>query len=120
MYLTDIRGFSAEDNISVFPTRIKRFSPKTAPSYLSLAGGDTLFRAQKSESAPEPLCKITLHGMGISGSKGITMHFARFCRLYDISPRFLSFSDMGISFFVRSEERDRVLDALEAYFPMWT
>ena len=121
MYLTDIRGFSAESDISVFPTRLRRFLPKSEPLALSLASGDTLFRAQKqSGTQSEPLCRITLHGMGISGNKGITTHFARFCRLYDVSPRFLSVSDMGIAFFIREEERERVLDALEAYFPMWT
>ncbi len=120
MYLTDIRGFSAEENISVCPARLKGFSPKSTPQALWLADGDTLYRAYSDTESPEPLCRITIHGMGISGSKGITTHFARFCMLYDVSPRFLSVSDMGIAFLVPLNERERVLDALEAYFPMWT
>ena len=120
MYLTDIRGFSAEDDISFFPARLHGFSPKSEPTSLLLASGDTLFRAQKCPSAKDPLCRITVHGMGMLGNKGITTHFARFCVLYDVCPLYLSLSDMGISFFVLKEERTRILDALEAYFPMWT
>lgn len=120
MYLTDIRGFSAEDDISLFPARFRGFSPKSEPLSLSLAGGDTLFRAQKCQSGKTSLCRITIHGMGMLGGKGITTYFARFCILYNVCPLYLSLSDMGISFFVLSEERTRILDALEAYFPMWT
>ncbi len=121
MYLTDIRGFSADENISVFPAKLRGFSPKSEPLALWLTDSGTLFRAQKQEDPKtETLCRITVHGMGILGDKGITTHFARFCCLYDISPRFLSISDMGIAFFIPPSERERVFDALEAYFPMWT
>lgn len=121
MYLTDIRGFTAESNIALSPARLRGFSMQE-PSCIFLCDGGTLFRGQKYDSPPEmqiPLCRITIHGMGILGDKGLTVHFARFCRLYNIAPRYLSLSDMGIAFFVAENEREKVLDALCAYFPMW-
>lgn len=121
MYLTDIRGFSA-DSVTLFPSRLAAFREGEKAECLFSCGGDTIFRGQKC-SAPPPFgvtyCRITIHGMGIRGDKGLTPHFARFCRLYDITPLFLSLSDMGIAFCVPAEEKDRVLDALTAYFPMW-
>ena len=81
MYLTDIRGFTAEEY--------------------------------------SPMCKITIHGMGIQGDKGLTLHFAKFCRIYHINPRFISVSDMGIAFFILSEEKEQVLESLCEYFPIW-
>lgn len=107
MYLTDIRGFSAEDNITVCPLCDFNFTRADCAHPLGAAKG-------------KPMCKITLHGMGFLGKKGLTLHFARFCRLYRIEPQFLSLSDMGISFFTAEAERERVLDALCEYFPMWT
>lgn len=121
MYLTDIRGFSSDENISVFPARLCGFSPKVPPLALWLANGGTLFRAQNQDvPKQDTLCRITIHGMGILGEKGITTHFARFCCLYNVSPHYVSLSDMGIAFFVPAAERERIFDALEAYFPMWT
>ncbi len=121
MYLTDIRGFSA-DSVTLFPARLAAFTEREKAECLFSCGGDTLFRGQKCH-APPPFgvtyCRITIHAMGIRGEKGLTPYFARFCRLYDVTPLFLSLSDMGISFCVPEEEKERVLDALCAYFPLW-
>lgn len=121
MYLTDIRGFTAESDIALYPARLRNFAMQD-PACVFLCDSGILFRGQKCHAPPEGqirLCRITIHGMGMLGDKGLTPHFARFCRLYDIVPRFLSLSDMGIAFFVPEEEKQRVLDALCAYFPMW-
>ena len=121
MYLTDIRGFTAESNIAIYPARLRSFSMQD-PACILCGGDGILLRGRKhlpSERDPCPLCRITIHGMGLLGDKGLTLHFARFCRLYDIVPMFVSMSDMGIAFFVVEEEKERVLDALSAYFPMW-
>lgn len=121
MYLTDIRGFSA-DSVTLFPARLGSFTEREKAACLFSCGGDTIFRGQKCHDPPpfgSVYCRITIHGMGMRGDKGLTPHFARFCRLYDISPLFLSLSDMGIAFFVPEEEKERVLDALCAYFPIW-
>lgn len=121
MYLTDIRGFTAEDTIAIYPARLRGFSMED-PACLLGGGDEILLRGKKHESSARetfPLCRITIHGMGMQGDKGLSLHFARFCRLYDITPRFISMSDMGIAFFVPQGEKDKVLDALCAYFPMW-
>lgn len=116
MYLTDIRGFTAEDNIAIFPTR--ECNIRNDEKLLLKAYGDTLLSACRS-SYPCAVCKITIHGMGMLGDHGIPLHFASFCRIYNIEPRYLSMSDMGISFFVPSTDRERVLNALCEFFPMW-
>ena len=112
MYLTDIRGFSA-DSVTLFPARLAAFTEREKAKCL---------RGQECK-APPPFgvtyCRITIHAMGVRGEKGLTPYFAHFCRLYDVTPLFLSLSDMGISFCVPEGERERVLDALTAYFPMW-
>ena len=121
MYLTDIRGFTAESNIALSPARLRNFATQD-PACIFLCDGEILFRGQKCvlpQSEPSPLCRITIHGMGMLGDKGLSLHFARFCRLYNIVPRFISMSDMGIAFFVPEGEQEKVLDALCAYFPMW-
>ena len=105
MYLTDIRGFTAEDYYICPIHDIE----------IMLAEGDVPFCASKGIA----MCKITIHGMGIRGDKGLSMHFASFCRDYNVEPRFISVSDMGISFFILPDEHDRVLDALCEYFPRW-
>lgn len=105
MYLTDIRGFTAEDY----------YICSLYDLDMMLADKDAPFFAAKADI----MCKITIHGMGVRGDKGLTHHFAGFCRTYDIEPRFISVSDMGISFFIPSDEREHVLDALCEYFPMW-
>ena len=121
MYLTDIRGFSA-DSVTLFPATLHGFAEREKAECLFCTGGDILFRGQKCHDPPPfgvTYCRITIHGMGMRGDKGLTPHFARFCRLYDITPLFLSLSDMGLAFFVPEAEKERVLDALCAYFPMW-
>lgn len=105
MYLTDIRGFTAQD---CFICDKDSFD-------ISLCYGGKAMLA----SAAEIMSKITVHGMGVRGDKGLTLHFARFCLDCGIDPRFISLSDMGISFFVPKEQKDFVLDALCARFPMW-
>ncbi len=105
MYLTDIRGFTAQEYY---------ICPASAIETL-LAYGDTPIFAAKAKQ----MCKITIHGMGMLGDKGLSLHFARFCNNYQIEPRFLRLSDMGISFFVESCKKDAVLDALCEYFPLW-
>lgn len=105
MYLTDIRGFTAEDYY---------IAPLNECSFL-LADGDMPMFAAKAA----PMCKITIHGMGIRGSKGLSLHFANFCRDFAVEPRFTSVSDMGIAFFVEPQQKETVLDALCEYFPMW-
>ena len=105
MYLTDIRGFTAEDYIVCNADNFD----------ISLCdGGKPMFAA-----AATPLAKITVHGMGVRGDKGLSLHFARFCLECGIEPRFISLSDMGISFFVPKEQKEFVLDSLCDFFPMW-
>ena len=116
MYLTDIRGFTAEDNIAVYPTKLS--SVHGGEKLLQKADGDILFCAHRS-NYPTPLSKITIHGMGILGDEGIMPHFATFCRIYNIEPKHLSISDMGISFFVPTSAKEKVLSALCDFFPMW-
>lgn len=105
MYLTDIRGFSAEEYMVC--------SIKDCDFSLCY-GGEPLFFAKA-----KPMCKITIHGMGMQGNKGLSLHFARFCREFEIEPRFISVSDMGISFFVNTSEKAAILEALCEYFPIW-
>ena len=105
MYLTDIRGFTAEEY----------YISAVNDCAFWLADKDVPFCAVKAER----LCKITIHAMGIRGDKGLSLHFARFCLKFHIEPRFISVSDMGIAFFVSPQLRDAVLDALCEYFPMW-
>ena len=104
MYLTDIRGFSAEDYYIL---------NKDFDTALAL-GGSPIFSAKA-----DALCKITIHGMGIRGDKGLSLHFAKFCVDYLVNPSFISICDMGISFFILPHEKSRVLDALCEYFPIW-
>ena len=106
MYLTDIRGFTAEDYIICDAENF---------DVLLCDGGKPMLAA-----AALLLSKITVHGMGVCGDKGLTLCFARFCIDYCIEPRFISLSDMGISFFVPKEQKEFVLDALCDRFPMWT
>ena len=111
MYLTDIRGFTAEEGV-----RLYRFDKAdTEAAAKRLAGG-----APGAPGAPpSPLCKFTIHGMGLCGDRGLTLHFARFCTKYGISPLFIALSDMALSFFADAAQRDFILDALCAYFPIW-
>ena len=98
MYLTDIRGFTAEDYIICDADRFD----------VSLCdGGRPMFAA-----SAYVMSKITVHGMGVRGDKGLSLYFARFCIDFGIEPRFISFSDMGVSFFVPKEQKEFVLDAL--------
>lgn len=105
MYLTDIRGFTAED---YFICDIGECD------FLLCDGGVPMLSAKAKR-----MCKITIHGMGIRGSKGFSLHFARFCRDYGVEPRFISVSDMGLAFFTDESEKSYVLDALCERFPMW-
>ena len=105
MYLTDIRGFTAEDYHICSLNELD----------MMLADNDVPFFAAKADL----MCKITIHGMGMRGDKGLVLYFARFCKAYSIDPRFISVSDMGISFFIPALQRDLILDALCEYFPMW-
>ena len=105
MYLTEIRGFTAEDYYIL---------PFGDYSFM-LADGDVPICAAKTH----PMYKITICAMGIRGEKGLSLEFAKFCSKFQIEPRFVSTSDMGISFFVEGAEKDTVLDALCEYFPMW-
>ena len=105
MYLTDIRGFTAEEYY---------ITPLHECAFL-LADGDKTMCAAKAN----PMCKITVHGMGVRGNKGFSLHFAKFCREYGVEPQFVSVSDMGISFFIEPRFKDEVLDALCEAFPMW-
>lgn len=129
MYLTDIRGFSSKSDIYLYlftraemPVMLGRMLEANGRlEALSLAG-DCLIVGTACELEAERkriFSKITIHGMGILGDKGISHHFAQFCRLYSVSPFLTAFSDMGISFFVPESERVRILDALCEYFPMW-
>ena len=95
MYLTDVRGFTAEDYILLNSEKPILFE-----------------NAQKT-------CKITVHGMGFQGDKGFTLSFARFCTRYRLDVRFISVSDMGIAFFIPFEDKKRVLNLLCEYFPIW-
>ncbi len=105
MYLTDIRGFTAED-YHIFSLN---------DCSILIADKDVPIIAAKGI----PMCKITIHGMGMRGDKGISLYFARFCEDFGIEPRFVAISDMGIAFFTDSLQKDAVLDALSEYFPMW-
>ena len=121
MYLTDIRGLTAESNIAVYPARLRVFSMED-PACALFCGGDVLYRGIRHAVLPAgqvPLCRITIHGMGMLGDQGLSFHVARFCRIYDIKPHFLAMSDMGFSFFVPEAYKEKTLDALCAYFPMW-
>ena len=105
MYLTEIRGFTAED---YFICGIDECN-------FSMCLRDIPMLSAKAKL----MCKITVHGMGIRGDKGFSLYFARFCLDYEIEPRFISVSDMGISFFVEPWEKERILNALCENFPMW-
>lgn len=105
MYLTEIRGFTAEDYYIL---------PFGDYSFM-LADGDIPICAAKAR----PMCKITICAVGVRGEKGLSLQFAKFCKEYHIEPRFVSVSDMGISFFVESTEKETLLTALCEYFPMW-
>lgn len=105
MYLTDIRGFTAED---YFICSINECD------FLLCDGGVPMISAKAKR-----LCKITIHGMGVRGDKGFSVYFARFCVKRGIEPRFISLSDMGLAFFIDAGEKERVLDALCEDFPMW-
>ena len=118
MYQTEIRGFTAEDDIFLYPVRAEKLTDRAGLAALLKADGDMLLRGQRGRAFPL-LCRITVHAMGARGARGIPLAFAKFCRLYQVEPRFLSLSDMGISFFVPKEEKERVLDALCAFFPLW-
>ena len=127
MYLTDIRGFTAEEGISLYRFE-KADTEKVAdllaerqlrPALFTLCRDDLLVGIREEESEPSRLCKYTIHGMGLCGDKGLTRHFARFCTKYKVSPLFVSLSDMALSFFAEADARDRILDALAEYFPIW-
>ncbi len=105
MYLTEIRGFTAED---YFVCSIDECDFSMCNKGLPILS-----------ARAKPMCKIIIHAMGIRGDNGLSLHFARFCRDYEIEPRFISVSDMGISFFVEPSEKARVLDALCDKFPIW-
>lgn len=132
MYLTDIRGFTAEGGLCLY--RFEKADTQCVASFLAgeqlrpalftLCGDDLIVgvrgRDENGEaSAPSRLCKYTIHGMGLCGDKGLTLHFARFCTKYKVSPRFVSLSDMALSFFAEADARERILDALAEYFPIW-
>lgn len=105
MYLTDIRGFTAEDYY---------ITPLNECAFL-LADSAVPMCAAKAKA----MCKITIHAMGVRGDKGFSLHFARFCREYGVEPQFISISDMGISFFIEPQYKEAVLNALCEAFPMW-
>ena len=105
MYLTDIRGFTAEEYF-VFS--------KNDCDFLLSDGGVPIFFKKAT-----PLCKFTIHGMGMQGDKGLSLAFAEFCRKFDIEARFISVSDMGIAFFADTARKKEILDALYGYFPIW-
>lgn len=105
MYLTDIRGFTAED---YFICRIDDCD------FLLCDKGPPMLSAKA-----KTMCKITIHGMGIRGDKGLSLHFAKFCIDHSIEPRFISVSDMGLAFFIDTGDKERVFDALCEYFPIW-
>lgn len=134
MYLTDIRGFTAEDGVRLY--RFEKADTESIASFLAderirpalftLCGGDLVVgvRGEEAEAADAArktprLCKYTIHGMGLCGDKGLTLHFARFCTKYGVSPRFVSLSDMALTFFAEAEARERILDGLAEYFPIW-
>ncbi len=105
MYLTDIRGFTAEEY----------FVLSLDECDFSLCDGGIPIIAAKAKA----MCKFTIHGMGFRGDKGLSLYFAKFCRDFDIEPRFISLCDMGLSFFAEAEEKKRILDALCEEFPIW-
>lgn len=129
MYLTDIRGFTAEEGVRLY--RFDKADTEAAakrlavsgrlPTLFTLCGDDLIVGAADGApgAPPSPLCKFTIHGMGLCGDKGLTLYFARFCTKYGISPLFVTLSDMALSFFAAAEMRDFILDALCAYFPIW-
>lgn len=119
MYLTDIRGFTAEEGVRLYrfdkadtEAAAKRLAVSDRlPALFTLCGDDLVVAAAD--------CKFTIHGMGLCGDRGLTLHFARFCTKYGISPLFIALSDMALSFFADAAQRDFILDALCAYFPIW-
>ena len=132
MYLTDIRGFTAEEGVRLY--RFEKADTESVASFLAgerlrpalftLCGDDLVVGVrgtdQSGESREPPrLCKYTIHGMGLCGDKGLTLHFARFCTKYKVSPRFVSLSDMALTFFAEADARARILDGLAEYFPIW-
>lgn len=132
MYLTDIRGFTAEEGVRLYrfdkadtETAAKRIAVSDRlPALFTLCGDDLVVAAADCApgapgAPPSPLCKFTIHGMGLCGDRGLTLHFARFCTKYGISPLFIALSDMALSFFADAAQRDFILNALCAYFPIW-
>ena len=128
MYLTDIRGFTAEEGVRLY--RFDKADAKAAaarlavaektPALFTLCGDDLIVGTEADAGAPpSPLCKFTIHGMGFCGDRGLTLYFARFCAKYDISPLFVTLSDMALAFFADAARREFILDALAAYFPIW-
>lgn len=129
MYLTDIRGFTAEEGVRLY--RFDKADTEAAarrlavsgrlPALFALCGDDLIVGAADAAAGapPSPLCKFTIHGMGLCGDRGLTLYFARFCAKYDIAPLFVTLSDMALSFFADAARRDFILDALCAYFPIW-
>lgn len=136
MYLTDIRGFTAETDIDLH--RLDRANLQAAaeaakadraPALVMLCGNTLTVGTASADGAnaglppasrPQaPLCKFTIHGMGLCGDRGLTLYFARFCTKFGISPQLVSLSDMALSFFAEAAQRDFILDALCAYFPIW-
>ena len=105
MYLTDIRGFTAEEY----------FVLSLDECDFSLCLHGVPIAAAKANQ----LCKFTIHGMGIRGDKGFSLYFARFCRDFEIEPRFISLCDMGLSFFENARHKERILNALCEAFPIW-
>ena len=123
MYLTDIRGFTAEEGVRLYrfdkadtEAAAKRLAVSDRlPALFTLCGDDLVVAAADCApgtpgAAPSPLCKFSIHGL---------LHFARFCTKYGISPLFIALSDMALSFFADAAQRDFILDALCAYFPIW-
>lgn len=105
MYLTDIRGFTAEEY----------FVLSLDECDFSLCDSGVPILAAKAKTT----CKFTIHGMGMRGDKGLSLYFARFCERFDVEPHFISLSDMGLSFFADVKEKQRILDALCEEFPIW-
>lgn len=137
MYLTDIRGFTAETDINLH--QLDRANLETAateaakndtfPSLfmlcdntLTVGTANAIAAGTDKSSAGTPsaaLCKFTIHGMGLCGDRGLSLYFARFCTKFGIAPQFISLSDMALSFFADATQRDFILDALCVYFPIW-
>ena len=122
MYLSDVRGFSVLPNIYIYTIPKEQLPSLPADTvFCTLCGGDVCCGTREPTDALRPvdrLTKCSIYGMGFCGAKGLTPYFARFCTQSRLSPRFISVSDMGISFFLPEEETTGLFDNLEKFFPI--